>query len=217
MDQSSRCNWKQQGTKQCTVCYHLWKRREEGLHVCFCLYRQRTSLEEYTRNQHHSAPLCREVSLGDKGDGLFTLGPFEPSDFKTCNHIVRWLQNMWPHYQMIICRWHDFFYIDLLIYFWLQWVVVAACGLSPVVAKRGYSSAVVASLVAEHGLKSAGSVVVAHRLSCSKASRDLPGPGIEPVSLALWHEFLTTGPPGKPGIILYIEHPNDSIENYQNL
>ena len=141
-----------------------------------------------------------------------------PNDFKTCDHITRWFQNMWPYYQMIICRWHDFFFnIDLLIYFWLHWVVVAACGLSLVMAKRGYSSAVVASLVAEHGLKSVGSVVVAHRLSCSKAPRDLPGPGIEPVSLALWHEFLTTGPPGKPGMILYIEHPNESIENYQNL
>ena len=47
-----------------------------------------------------------------------------------------------------------------MIYFWLHWVVVAACGLSLVVAKRGYFSAVVASLVAEHGLKSVGSVVV---------------------------------------------------------
>ena len=137
-------------------------------------------------------------------------------------------QNMWPYYQMISkhvtllpddymqMTWF-FFNIDLLIYFWLHWVVVAACGLSLVMAKRGYFSAVVASLVAEHGLKSVGSVVVAHRLSCSKAPRDLPGPGIEPVSLALWHEFLTTGPPGKPGMILYIEHPNESIENYQNL
>ena len=27
---------------------------------------------------------------------------------------------------------------------------------------------------------------------------DLPGPGIEPISLALQGGFLTTGPPGKP-------------------
>ena len=105
-DQSSRCDWKQQGAKQCAVCYHLWERRPTCM---FCLYRQRTSLEEHRRKQHHSSPLCREVPLGHKGDRLFTLGPFVPSDFKTCNHITRWFQNMWPYYQMIICRWHDFF------------------------------------------------------------------------------------------------------------
>ena len=75
--------------------------------------------------------------------------------------------------------------MDLLICFWLRWVVAAACELSPVVAETGYSSAVVASPVAEHGLKSVGSVVVAHWLRCSKAPRDLHGPGIELVSLTL--------------------------------
>ena len=76
-----------------------------------------------------------------------------------------------------------FFYMDLLICFWLCWVVAATCGLSPVVEKTGYSSAVVASPVAEHELKSVGSVVVAPR--DPKAPRDLHGPGIELVSLAL--------------------------------
>ena len=33
-----------------------------------------------------------------------------------------------------------------------------------------------------------------HRFSCSAAWRDLPGPGIEPVSPALAGGFLTTGP-----------------------
>ena len=32
---------------------------------------------------------------------------------------------------------------------------------------------------------------------------DLPGPGLKPVSLALAGSFLTTAPPGKPGIQLY--------------
>ena len=26
-DQSSRCDWKQQGAKQCAVCYHLWEKK----------------------------------------------------------------------------------------------------------------------------------------------------------------------------------------------
>ena len=48
--------------------------------------------------------------------------------------------------------------INLFIYFWLRWVFVAACRLSPVVASGGYSVVVcglltaLASLAAEHGL-----------------------------------------------------------------
>ena len=44
----------------------------------------------------------------------------------------------------------------------------------------------------------AGSVVVAHRLSCLEACGLLvPGPGIEPKSPALAGDFLTTRPLGK--------------------
>ena len=51
-----------------------------------------------------------------------------------------------------------FFFKDLFIYFWQHWVFVAACGLSLVAARGGYSSLLctmlleVAALVAEHGL-----------------------------------------------------------------
>ena len=62
------------------------------------------------------------------------------------------------------------------IYFWLHWIFAAVSGLSLVVASGGYSLLqcsglliVVASLVRKHGLWNAGSVVVAHRLSCSVA------------------------------------------------
>ena len=41
------------------------------------------------------------------------------------------------------------------------------------------------------------SVVVAHGLSCSTACRDLPRPGLEPVSPVLAGGFLTTATPGK--------------------
>ena len=57
------------------------------------------------------------------------------------------------------------------------------------------------SVVVARGLQSAGSVVVAHRLSCSAArgiTWDLPGQGLEPESPALAGRFLTTAPPGKP-------------------
>ena len=70
----------------------------------------------------------------------------------------------------------------LFFYFWPCWVFVAACRLSLIAAIRGCSLAVacqllivVASFVAKHRLSGmwalvdAGSVVVAHRLSCSMA------------------------------------------------
>ena len=75
----------------------------------------------------------------------------------------------------------------------------------------------VASLVAEHGLYSAGSAVVAHGLSscgswalehrlssCGARAQllhgmwDPPRPGLEPMSPALAGGFPTTAPPGKP-------------------
>ena len=103
-----------------------------------------------------------------------------------------------------------FFKIYLFIYFWLRLVFVAAHGLSLAAASGGYSLCgarashcggfsccraralgVWASVVVARGLQSAGSVVVAHKLSCS-------GPGLEHVSPALAGGFLTTAPPGKP-------------------
>ena len=60
-----------------------------------------------------------------------------------------------------------------LIYFWLHWIFVAACGLSLVAVSGGYSLVAVlglliavASLVVEHGLQNAGPVVVVHMFSC---------------------------------------------------
>ena len=68
-----------------------------------------------------------------------------------------------------------------------------------------------ASVVVAHGLSSCDSRALGLRLiSCgARASllssmRDLPGPGIEPVSLALQGRFLTTGPPGKSLFLLFI-------------
>ena len=59
----------------------------------------------------------------------------------------------------------------------------------------------VASLDATRRLESTGTVVVAYRLSSSKAYGLLPRPGIGPMFLALAGGFLTTGPQRK--LILY--------------
>ena len=76
--------------------------------------------------------------------------------------------------------------------------------LSLVAARGGYSAVTVhglliavAFLVAEHGVRSTGSALVAHRLSCSAACGS-SGSGIEPVSPALAGRFFTAEPPGKP-------------------
>lgn len=69
------------------------------------------------------------------------------------------------------------FFKILLIYFWLRWILDAACRLSLVVASGDYSwvavcglFTVVPSFAAEHRLQGMWALAaVAHRLSCSKA------------------------------------------------
>ena len=77
-----------------------------------------------------------------------------------------------------------------LIYFWLRWVFVAACGLSLVAASRGYSSLRCVGfslwwflLLWSTGSKHLGSVVVAHGLSCSGACGIFPDQGSNPCPL----------------------------------
>ena len=79
--------------------------------------------------------------------------------------------------------------INLFIYFCLHWVFVVVHGLSLVVASRGYSSLWCEGfslrwllLLQSTGSRRAGSAVVEHRLSCSAACGNLPGPGLEPLS-----------------------------------
>ena len=73
---------------------------------------------------------------------------------------------------------HSFFKIYVSISFWLCWVFVAVCGLSLTAVSR--LLILVASLVSEHVLWSTGSVVVAHRLSCSTVCGIFPDQGSNP-------------------------------------
>ena len=64
------------------------------------------------------------------------------------------------------------------------------------------------SVVVARGLSSCGSWALERRLSTCAAQaqllcgmRDLPGPGLEPVSPALAGGFLTTAPPGKSSLL----------------
>ena len=106
-------------------------------------------------------------------------------------------------------------FIFLYIYFWLRCVFVAR-RLPLVVAIGGYSLLQCAGFLwwllllrttgSRHaGFSSCGSRALERRLrSCGawasmlRDMRDLPRPGLEPVSPALASELLTTEPPGKP-------------------
>ena len=83
-----------------------------------------------------------------------------------------------------------FFFINLFIYFWLCWVFVSVRGLSLVAASGGQSSSRCAGLLLSWplllrstGSRCAGSVVVAHGLSCSAACGIFPDQGSNPCPL----------------------------------
>ena len=61
------------------------------------------------------------------------------------------------------------------------------------------------------GLSSCGSRVLEHRLN-SCGPRDLPGPGITPMSPALAGRFCTTEPPEKPSSFLHFTNIRDSLD-----
>ena len=82
------------------------------------------------------------------------------------------------------------FFFNLFIYFWLCWVFVSVRGLSPVVASGGHSSSRCAGLslsrplpLRSTGSRCAGSVLVAHGLSCSVACGIFPDQGSNLCSL----------------------------------
>ena len=82
------------------------------------------------------------------------------------------------------------FFLFILFYFWLRWVFVAACRLSLVAASGGYSSLRCTGfslqwllLLWTTGSRHTGSVIVAHRPSCSVACGIFPDQGSSPCPL----------------------------------
>ena len=82
------------------------------------------------------------------------------------------------------------YFFNLFIYLWLCWVFVSVRGLSPVAASGGHSSSRCAGLSPSRPLllrstvsRRAGSVVVAHGLSCSAACGIFPDQGSSPCPL----------------------------------
>ena len=110
------------------------------------------------------------------------------------------------------CLFKNNVFVYLFIYFWLRWVFVAVRRLSLVAVSGGCSplwcpgfSLRWLLLLWSTGSRCAGSVVVAHRLSCSMGLWDLPGPGLQPFSPALAGGFLTTASPGKSPTFSYLD------------
>ena len=84
----------------------------------------------------------------------------------------------------------NFYLFIYLFYLWLCWVFVSVQGLSPVAASGGHSSSRCAGLslswpllLRSTGSRRAGSVIVAHRPSCSAACGIFPDQGSNPFPL----------------------------------
>ena len=100
---------------------------------------------------------------------------------------------------------NESFFIYLFIYFWLCWVFVSVRGLSLVVASGGHSSSRCAGLSLSRPLllRTAGSVVVAHGLSCSAACGILPDQGSNPCSLQWQADSQPLRHQGSPNVFSY--------------
>ena len=102
---------------------------------------------------------------------------------------ITWSSQWMQKKHLIKLNIHSFFF-NLFIYFWLCWVFVSVQGLSLVVASGGHSSSWCAGLSLSRplllwstGSRHAGSVVVAHGLSCSAACGIFPDQGSNPCPL----------------------------------
>ena len=100
-----------------------------------------------------------------------------------------------------------YLFIYLFIYLWLCWVFVSVRGLSLVVASGGHSSSRCAGLslswpllLRSTGSRCAGSVIVAHRPSCSVACGILPDQGSNPCPLHWQADSQPLRHQGSPGL-----------------
>ena len=130
-----------------------------------------------------------------------------------------------PIFFFKLARGEDSFYlfiylfVCLFTYFWLCWVFVSVRGLSPVAASRGYSSSWCTGLslsrplpLRSTGSRRAGSVIVAHRPSCSAACGILPERGTNPCTLHWQADSQPLRHQGSPRIPIF-----DMRNLFQNL
>ena len=106
-----------------------------------------------------------------------------------------------------------FFLIYLFIYLWLCWVLVSVRGLSLVVASGGHSSSRCTGLslsrplsLQSTGSRCAGSVIVAHGLSCSAACGIFPDQGPNPCPLHWQADSQPLRHQGSPTVTFWLIH-----------
>ena len=106
-----------------------------------------------------------------------------------------------------------FLKIYLFIYLWLCWVFVSVRGLSLVVASGGHSSSRCTGLslsrpllLRSTGSRRAGSVIVAHGLSCSAACGIFPDQGSNPCPLHWQADSQPLRHQGSPLYLLFHFH-----------
>ena len=140
-----------------------------GCTSTLCLVSQKEDLPFRTRHQSGLFEGCRSAHISKR--------------FVKKNN-----NNDWPEKKMYFILSNIFIY--LVIYLWLCWVFVSVRGLSLVTASGGHSSSRCASLSLSRPLllrstssRRAGSVIVAHRPSCSVACGIFPGQGSNPCPL----------------------------------
>ena len=103
-------------------------------------------------------------------------------------------------------------FLKIIIYFWLHWVSVAACGLPLTVASRGYSAVYCSGALPSHcsgfsycwawALEQTGSAVVAHRRSCSAVCGIVPDQGLNSCLLYWQTDSLLQSHLGSPFTLL---------------
>ena len=110
--------------------------------------------------------------------------------FKSIHLLKQFLFFFFLRLLLFFVFWVFLNFIYLFIYLWLCWVFVSVRGLFPVAASGGHSSSRCAGLsllrpllLQSTGSRRAGSVVVAHGLSCSAACGIFPDQGSNPCPL----------------------------------
>ena len=126
---------------------------------------------------------------------LFQAGfvPTKPLCAVIVKHIMFYMLQYQKYIYVHTVLYNCFFFFNfiyLFIYFWLCWVFVSVRGLSPVTASGGHSSSRCTGLSLSRplllwstGSRHAGSVIVAHRPSCSAACGIFPDQGSNPCPL----------------------------------
>ena len=137
---------------------------------------------------------------------VLSIGSRVPSHHMVSSWFLTWL---------VFFFFNIYLFIYLFIYLSLCWVLVAVQGLSLVAASGGHSSSRCAGLslsrpllLRSTGSRRAGSVVVAHRPSCSAACGIFPDQGSNPCPLHWQADSQPLRHQGSPDLVSFVRGRN---------